>query len=115
MVGIGIDHISITRRLPIDAGVLPAVVAGVGAGNGGPTPAGGRGVSGRGGKAESVTVTATACAPGESELEIHPASPVAQWWEARLAAYLDLAYAALEELAQELLYQHARVLDELTD
>jgi hypothetical protein len=141
MVGIGIDHISITRRLPIDAGMLGHVLGRLRAETSGTTVSwnlGERGscdldVSFRAGgeppvyasnatlhnrdrtASAAVTVTLAGCAMGEAQLEVHPSGSVGEWWSARLGAYLDLAHAALEELAQELLYQHARVQDELAD
>ena len=44
---------------------------------------------------------------------LSPAEAVAGWWSSHISQYLDLAHAALEELAQELLFQHARVREEL--
>ena len=142
MVGIGIDHISITRRMPIDAGMLAAVLARLRAETSGTIASWGLGERGscdldvtfRAAGTRStafetaavlwnpsrnasapVTVTASVCEAGESQLEIHPASPVGDWWRVHSGAYVDLAHAALEELAQEMLYQHARVRDELVD
>jgi hypothetical protein len=141
MVGIGIDHISIARRLPIDGGTLGHVIARLQAEASGTElrwSLGERGscevdvpfARGQVGGAGFVTaarlwdVTHTSCAKvrvslvrckeaQESQLEFHPAEAITEWWSARLPAYLDLAHAALEELAQELLFQHTRVLHEL--
>jgi hypothetical protein len=137
MVGTDIDHISITRRLPIEGEALGDVLArlraetsgttlhwnlgthgscdvdvmfgpsrAAGARNGvwqttaqlhGPGPSGGA----------AVDVSVTGCGPRESQLVFRPADP------ATLRGRLELANAAIEELAQELLFQHSRVRDEL--
>jgi hypothetical protein len=143
MVGIGIDHISIARRLPIGADALAPVLArlraetsgttlrwnlgergscGVevtftrkingaglnGAGTGGFVSSASLSATGHDGSA-TVVVSLVGCDSQESQLEFHPATTIGDWWAAHLPAYLDLANAALEELAQELLYQHTRV------
>jgi hypothetical protein len=61
----------------------------------------------------TVDVTLAPYDTHESLLEFHPAEAIGEWWSSRLPAYLDLAHAALEELAQELLFQHTRVRDDL--
>jgi hypothetical protein len=143
MVGIGIDHISIARRLPIEASELAPVLARLRAETSGSTlrwnlgergscdvevtftrPVNGSGPNraGTGGFVSSASLSAPGCDENatvavslvgcdaqESQLEFHPATPIGDWWAAHLPAYLDLAHAALEELAQELLYQHTRV------
>jgi hypothetical protein len=140
MVGIGIDHISITRRLPIEGSSLGRVLARLQAetsGNQVRWNLGERGsceldvtfARGQAGATRFVTsarlwdpantscatvaVSLATCEGHESQLEIHPAEAIGEWWTVRLPAYLDLAHAALEELAQELLFQHTRVLDDL--
>jgi hypothetical protein len=140
MVGIGTDHIELTRRLPIDGGSLADVLARLRAETSGTIlrwNLGARGsceidVSFSGRPAEgigfttsakfwgpgrvagaSVQVVLVACEDDESQLEFHPAATVGDWWCDHISAFLDLAHAALEELAQELLWQHARVRDEL--
>ena len=138
MVGIGIDHISIARRLPIEADALAPVLERLRAETSGTTlrwNLGERGScdvavtfarmvngAGPGGFVSSaslsapdctgsatVVVSLVGCDSEESQLEFHPAAPIGDWWAAHLPVYLDIANAAVEELAQELLYQHARV------
>ena len=58
----------------------------------------------------TMEVTIGPCAAKESQLELHPAEQIGPWWDAHLSAYLDLAHAALEELAQELLWYHSRLV-----
>jgi hypothetical protein len=144
MVGIGIDDISITRRLPIEAATLGHVLARLRAEACGTTlrwSLGERGscefdlrfaneVRAADGEAIGysstallrdpagcspavVTVTLAGCENDESQLDFVPGEDLGVWWTAHLAAYLDLAHAALEELSQELLFQATRVRDEL--
>jgi len=42
------------------------------------------------------------------ELSLRPVSPPAPWWMTRTPALLDLAHAALDELAEELLWHSTR-------
>ncbi len=42
------------------------------------------------------------------ELSLHPVSPLAPWWTTRTPALLELAHAALDELAEELLWHSTR-------
>ena len=42
------------------------------------------------------------------EVSLRPASPPAPWWTTRTPALLDLAHAALDELAEELLWHSTR-------
>ena len=58
----------------------------------------------------SVEVTIGPCEGDESQLELHPAEQIGPWWNEHLGAYLDLAHAAIEELAQELLWYHSRLV-----
>ncbi len=141
VVGIGIDHISVARRLPIDAEQLARVVARLRLDTDAPSVSwnlGDRGscevdtafapFSHEGGIAftttallwdtehlglATVNVTLVPCDERESELVFHPSEAIGDWWSARLPAYLDLAHAALEELAQELLWQHSRLTDDV--
>jgi hypothetical protein len=144
MVGIGIDQISITRRLPIEGSTLGHVLARLRAETCGTTlrwSLGDRGscefdlrfdrqvLDGNGAvlgyestaalwdpagcSPATISVRLVGCEDDESQLEFHPAEDIGVWWTAHLAGYLDLAHAALEELAQELLFQAARVRDEL--
>ncbi|MCU1426151.1 MAG: hypothetical protein JWL83_151 [Actinomycetia bacterium] len=140
MVGIGIDHISVARRLPIDAEQLARVVARLRLDAATPTvrwSLGDRGTcevdtafapfAHEGGLGFTTTallwdpeqcgfasldVTLVPCDPRESQLELHPSEAIGDWWTSRIPAYLDLAHAALEELAQELLWQQSRLADE---
>jgi hypothetical protein len=137
MVGTDIDHLSITRRLPIDGAALGDVLARLRAETSGTTVhwnlgahgscdlavmfSGPRGAGAGSGIWEStaqlrrpgqlpgatVEVSVAPCGPRESELEFRPTDAPAMRW------HLELANAAIEELAQELLFQHARVRDEL--
>jgi hypothetical protein len=144
MVGIGIDQISITRRLPIEGETLGHVLARLRAETCGTTLRWSLGERGScefdlrfdrdvldadgarigyestallwdpaGCSPATVTVTLLGCDDGESQLDFVPGEALGTWWTAHLAAYLDLAHAALEELAQELLFQATRVRDEL--
>jgi hypothetical protein len=146
MVGIGIDHISMARRLPIGAGTLVHVLGRLRSETSGtvlrwnlgshgsceidvlfrngPLAGDGSGAPVRfassmrligPGHGESVTVTITLAADGEdgTVLEFRPTGPVDSWWCANQATYVELANATLEELAQELLFQHTRVRAEL--
>jgi hypothetical protein len=133
MVDLGIDHISITRRLPIAPGALDAVVTRLRYENGGSTA---RWTLGERGSCEfdvtfsradaaflstamlwaperqafaTLAVSLAPCDGGQTELALHPCEPIGEWWSDRLPAFLDLAHAALEELAEELLWQHSRV------
>jgi hypothetical protein len=137
MVGMDINHLSIIRRLLIDAGALADVLARLRAETSGTTlhwslgthgscdldvmfgpsrAAGARSglwettaqLQGPGpNPAVTVEVTVTGSGPRESQLVFRPADPDA------MRGHLELANAAIEELAQELLFQHARVRDEL--
>jgi hypothetical protein len=137
MVDTGIDHISITRRLEIEPTALDAVLARLRIENGSATARWRLGDRGTcefdimfvpaeiGGALDStallwapdraafttIAVTIVPC-DGEIEIGLFPTGPLADWWTNRLAAYLDLAHAALEELAQELLWQYSRVAHE---
>jgi hypothetical protein len=141
MVGIGTNEISITRRIPIEPDALAPVLARLRAETSGsvltwslgergsceidvtfryPMPAGcvGFATTGRlrdpqGIAVAPIMVSLVACGARESELAFHPAEPVAGWWSSHIPQYLDLAHAAVEELAQELLFQHTRVREEL--
>jgi hypothetical protein len=145
MVGIGIDHISMTRRLPIGPDALGAVVARLRAETSGTVlrwnlgshgvceidvlfperrPAGGaeepvrfatsmRLVGPEHGESVTVTVSLEGAGTDETVLEFHPTGPVDTWWCSHQAVYVELANATLEELAQELLFQHTRVRAEL--
>jgi hypothetical protein len=146
MVGIGIDQISITRRLPIEGDVLEHVLDRLRAEACGTTlrwslgergtcefdlrfdrkvldadgtPIGYESTSAlwdtAGCSPATITVTLVGCEDHESQLDFVPGETLGAWWTAHLAAYLDLAHAALEELAQELLFQATRVRDELAD
>jgi hypothetical protein len=144
MVGIGIDHISMVRRLPVDAPTLGPVLARLRAETSGTVlrwnlgahgsceidvlfadrqPSAGPGEPARYATSmrllvpehgESVTVTvALEAGDDETVLECHPTGPVATWWCSHQSTYVELATATLEELVQELLFQHTRVRDEL--
>jgi hypothetical protein len=41
-------------------------------------------------------------------VELRPSGPLGAWWDARLPEFLDLAHAALDELAEELLWHATR-------
>jgi hypothetical protein len=58
----------------------------------------------------SVEVTLAPCDGNESQLELRPAQAIGPWWDDHIGAYLDLAHAAIEELAQELLWYHSRLV-----
>jgi hypothetical protein len=58
----------------------------------------------------SVEVTIAPCDGNESQLELRPAQAIGPWWDSHIGAYLDLAHAAIEELAQELLWYHSRLV-----
>jgi len=55
-----------------------------------------------------AAVELTAVATDTCELAIRPDLPLTPWWEAHLPALLELARTALEELAEELLWQASR-------
>jgi hypothetical protein len=143
MVGIGIDHISITRILPIEPAAIGHVLARLRAETSGTTARWNLGDRGgcdlevtfarvgdldcgepafvstaalwnpRRDACVKVSVSLAPCEERESELTLHPEHTLGEWFAVNLAAYLDLAHAAIEELAQELLYQQTRVRDEL--
>jgi hypothetical protein len=141
MVGIGTDEISITRRLPIERDALAPVLARLRAETSGtilvwglgergsceldvtfpcPVARGAVGFATKGRLCDPerasiapIVVSLVACSGAEAELAFHPAESVGGWWSTHLPQYLDLAHAAMEELAQELLFQHARVREEL--
>ena len=46
--------------------------------------------------------------PDGCELSIRPNLPLSPWWSSRMPALLDLARAALDELAEELLWHATR-------
>jgi hypothetical protein len=58
----------------------------------------------------SVEVTLAPCDGNESQLELRPTQAIGPWWDNHISAYLDLAHAAIEELAQELLWYHSRLV-----
>jgi len=51
-----------------------------------------------------AVVEVNAIATDECELVIRPDQPLAPWWQARVPALLDLARAAVDELAEEMLW-----------
>jgi hypothetical protein len=53
-------------------------------------------------------VEVTAVSGDACKLTIRPAMPLTPWWSARMPALLDLAQAALDELAEELLWHATR-------
>jgi len=53
-------------------------------------------------------VDLTVMEPDGCELSIRPCLPLSPWWSARVPALLDLARAALDELAEELLWYATR-------
>lgn len=55
-----------------------------------------------------TVVEVTAVSGDTCELTIRPAMPLTPWWSARMPALLDLAQAALDELAEELLWHATR-------
>jgi hypothetical protein len=64
----------------------------------------------RGTAIASVEVTIAPCDGNESQLELRPSEAIGPWWDDHIGAYLDLAHAAIEELAQELLWYHSRLV-----
>jgi hypothetical protein len=58
----------------------------------------------------SVEVTVGPCEGNESQLELRPTGVIGPWWDGHISAYLDLAHAVIEELAQELLWYHSRLV-----
>jgi hypothetical protein len=137
MTGIGVEHMSVARRVPIDAEALARVVARLRLDAAGPSVTWNLGDRGScevdtafapfssdlgiafttsgvlwdrdRSAGASIEITIVPCDERESELEIVPTDTVGEWWSARLPAYLDLANAAIEELAQELLWHQSRV------
>ena len=55
-----------------------------------------------------AVVVLTVVGPDGCELSIRPELPLARWWSARMPALLGLAQAALDELAEELLWHATR-------
>jgi len=55
-----------------------------------------------------AVVDLTAVEPDSCELSIRPELPLSPWWSARMPALMDLARAALDELAEELLWHATR-------
>jgi len=55
-----------------------------------------------------AVVDLAAIEPDACELAIRPNLPLSPWWSARMPALLDLARAALDELAEELLWHATR-------
>jgi hypothetical protein len=135
MVGTEIDHKSQARRLPIDAEHLARVVARLRLDV---TTAALSWSLGERGNCEvdvsfapfahphGIGFTTTAlvwnpftaarldvrlepCADGESQLTMRPAEPATRSWADANRGDHELVEAALEELAQELLWQHSRL------
>jgi hypothetical protein len=138
MVGIDIDHISMARQLPIRPAALAAVVARLRAETSGTTLHWNLGNHGRcaldvlfaPGDGSSLTASARLwraddAAPltvavlllprrtAATVLELRAAEPAGPWSDPQVAPFATVACAALDELEQELLFQHARVQDEL--
>jgi hypothetical protein len=55
-----------------------------------------------------AVVDLTVTQPDGCELTIRPNLPLSPWWSTRMPALLDLARAALDELAEELLWHATR-------
>jgi hypothetical protein len=55
-----------------------------------------------------AVVDLTANDPDGCELSLRPNLPLSPWWATRMPALLDLARAALDELAEELLWHATR-------
>jgi hypothetical protein len=55
-----------------------------------------------------AVVDLTVIEPDSCELSMRPILPLSPWWSARMPALLDLARAALDELAEELLWHASR-------
>ena len=55
-----------------------------------------------------AVVDLSAVEPDSCELSIRPELPLLPWWSARMPALMDLARAALDELAEELLWHATR-------
>jgi hypothetical protein len=55
-----------------------------------------------------AVVDVTVVEPDRCELSIRPNLPLSPWWSARMPALLDLARAALDEFAEELLWHATR-------
>jgi hypothetical protein len=55
-----------------------------------------------------AVVDLTATATDSCELSIRPNLPLSPWWSSRMPALLDLARAALDELAEELMWHATR-------
>jgi hypothetical protein len=55
-----------------------------------------------------AVVDLTVTGPDSCEVSIRPNLPLAPWWSSRLPALVDLARAALDELAEELLWHATR-------
>ena len=56
----------------------------------------------------AAVVELNAVSTDTCELAIRPEVPLTPWWEARLPVLLEIAQAALDELAEELLWQATR-------
>jgi hypothetical protein len=56
----------------------------------------------------AAVVELSAVSTDTCELVIRPHLPLTPWWEARRTALLEIARAALDELAEELLWQATR-------
>ncbi len=56
----------------------------------------------------AAVVELSAVSSDTCELVLRPELPLAPWWEARLPTLVEIAQAALDELAEELLWQATR-------
>jgi hypothetical protein len=53
-------------------------------------------------------VCITATTPDDATLAVQPSSTLPAWWESRLASFLDLVHAVVDEIAEELLWHATR-------
>jgi hypothetical protein len=63
---------------------------------------------GRGLVVAGASVVIVASTPDTATLTVQPSRTLPAWWEARLAAFLDLVHAFVDELAEELLWHATR-------
>jgi hypothetical protein len=56
----------------------------------------------------AVTLKLVACSADTVDLTLAPTTALTPWWQKRLALLTDLAHAALDELAEELLWHATR-------
>jgi hypothetical protein len=55
-----------------------------------------------------AVVSITATTPDDATLAVQPSNTLPVWWETRLASFLELVHAVVDEIAEELLWHATR-------